>query len=416
MTTPLGIVKGRLEDDPLPRLLHQLFLAQATGLLKLSARGSESIVYLRSGYPVAVTLPGSAELLGKVLYEMKFIDEANYRRTVARPLPQGRRYGQIVLEEKLITDEQLRLGLKAQVRRKLHRLFFVSDGEFLFEEQNHSEGMEKQTSLQINPARAIYQGVRSAWNVERLRGALFLIRDRAIRTILDGEDALVPYGLGAEDGKIGKLLQVGHWRLPDLIEAAGLPSQVVYALVYALYITDALETRVASEVNCLTKQTVAPALLPSQDPASNSPEAERSDQPTEKTLLPPTAEEVRQQLEARAKVIESENLFEVLGLDPSASKSQVKSAYFEAAKRFHPDRLISMGLASIRPEVEKIFHRVSEAYGTLHDDRRREEYKRTLSGTTEPVVADSLEEALQMQQGERRKEDTRGLFDRFRKR
>ena len=39
----------------------------------------------------------------------------------------------------------------------------------------------------------------------------------------------------------------------------------------------------------------------------------------------------------------TENAFEILGLLPSASHSQIKIAYRRAISRFHPDRLISRG-------------------------------------------------------------------------
>ena len=92
----------------------------------------------------------------------------------------------------------------------------------------------------------------------------------------------------------------------------------------------------------------------------------------------PDVDSVRKQLLAKASVVETQNLFEVLEIPQTAERDEVKQAYFVAAKRYHPDRLVSMGLEALRPDVEKIFRRVSEAYGTLFDDARRAEYKTTL--------------------------------------
>ena len=44
----------------------------------------------------------------------------------------------------------------------------------------------------------------------------------------------------------------------------------------------------------------------------------------------------------------------MLGLPTTAGRDEVKQAYFDAAKRFHPDRLSSMGLETLRPEVEEV--------------------------------------------------------------
>jgi curved DNA-binding protein CbpA len=99
-------------------------------------------------------------------------------------------------------------------------------------------------------------------------------------------------------------------------------------------------------------------------------------------------EATRRQMESKAKVVEAENLFEVLGLPPTAGREDVKNAYFEAARRYHPDRLGSLGLDNMRPEVEKIFRRVSEAYGTLYDDTQREAYRQAMN---KPRTGDDAE-------------------------
>jgi curved DNA-binding protein CbpA len=428
------LVNGNLADDPLPTLLHQLFAQKATGVLHVQNRAGRHDIYLRGGYPVAVNLPGSAELLGKVLFEMGILDEATYKKTLAEPPPSGQRYGDMLIAKQLVTEDQMRLALKAQVRRKLHRLFFLNDGVYEFATGEHDQGLQKAESLRIHPARAIYHGVRSAWNAERLKGALFLLEGKAIKCTLDNE-GVARYGVGPDDGRVAELLRKGYWAIPDLVEAAGLPPQPVHALVYAFYISEALEIKSAAEVPRLRKRTDTP-LPPNATAASAEALREISGaykMPSQVTPLPqksmsqmgplpgptdasgaykmpsgafkfpspphsssqrvrvptppgvtgldqgaPDVDSVRKQLLAKAAVVESQNLFEVLEIPQTAERDEVKQAYFVAAKRYHPDRLISMGLEGLRGDVEKIFRRVSEAYGTLFDDARRGEYKATL--------------------------------------
>jgi len=439
-------VNGNLADDPLPTLLHQLFATKATGILHIQNRAGRHDIYLRGGYPVAVNLPGSAELLGKVLFEMGILDEATYKKTLAEPPPPGQRYGDMLLAKRLCTEDQMRLALKAQVRRKLHRLFFLNDGTFEFVAGEHDQGLQKSESLRIHPARAIYHGVRSAWNAERLKGALFLLDGKAIKCVLDNE-AVARYGVGPDDGRVAELLRKGYWTVGDLVDAAGLPPQPVHALVYALYITEGLDIKSAQEVPRLRKRIDSP-LPPNASAASAEALKEMSGahrMPSQVTPLPtrsasqmsvlpgppgptdvsgaykmpsgafkfpspphassqrvrvptppgvtgldqgaPDVDSVRKQLIAKAGVVETQNLFEVLEIPLTATKDEVKQAYFVAAKRYHPDRLVSMGLEALRPDVEKIFRRVSEAYGTLFDDARRNEYKTTLGKPHEDDAA-----------------------------
>jgi curved DNA-binding protein CbpA len=461
------LVTGNLADEPLPTLLHHAFVDKTTGILRLQNRAGRHDVYIRAGYPVAVTLPGSAELLGKVLFEMGILDEATYKKTLAEPPPPGQRYGDMLLAKGLATNDQMRLALKAQVRRKLHRLFFLNDGTYEMVPGEHDQGLQGQESLRVHPARAIYHGVRSAWNAERLKGALFLLENRAIKCVLDGE-GIARYGVGPDDGRVAELLRKGYWTLPDLVEASGLPAQPVHALVYALYITDGLDVKAANEVPRLRKRSDTPlppnvqaasaqavrelsgaykmpsgvSQLPVKEPSgaykmpsgasplptkdssgahkmpsgpykigSNPPRvgspphsSDRMRVPTPPGVTgldqgPPDVESVRKQLELKAKMVEQENLFQVLEIPTTATRDEVKNAYFVAAKRYHPDRLVSMGLEALRSDVEKIFRRVSEAYGTLYDDARREEYKQTL---TEPKAGDAEAhaKAMKMLEGE----------------
>jgi hypothetical protein len=503
----VSLSPGKLQDEPLPLVLHQLHQGGATGTLKLDTRVGKHEVFLREGYPVSVSLPGSAELLGKVLVEMGMLDEETHKRTLAEPPPKGKKYGEWLIEKKLVTADQMRLALKAQVRRKLHRLFFLNEGQFTFAPGEHQQGLEGHESLKVHPSRAIYQGVRSAWNAERLSGALFLLDGRAIKLTLD-PDAVARYGVGQEDGRIAELLRKGYWTVPDLVEATGLPLQPVHALVYALYVTEALDIKKADEVPRLrrrdnsvasplpstpssgslprstpsqvaaaasatgsfarqlptnpgtnpnltparTEQSVArklsessgarampgpnplitpadprkvptpprgtdasavAALTPSKTPSGTHPAMSAS-------LNDPSA--MRREIETKAKVVEQQNLFEVLGLTQAATRDQVKNAYFEAAKRYHPDRLTSLGLEVLRPETEKIFRRVSEAYSTLLDDARRENYKKTMGqpGNGESPEAHAkamkiLEAEMAFRRGEilMRKNDVNGAIAEF---
>lgn len=61
----------------------------------------------------------------------------------------------------------------------------------------------------------------------------------------------------------------------------------------------------------------------------------------------------------------------VLGIRPGATADQVKLAYFEASRVFHPDRYYGKNLGSYRSRLERIFQRLSEAHETLTEALRR---------------------------------------------
>lgn len=66
-------------------------------------------------------------------------------------------------------------------------------------------------------------------------------------------------------------------------------------------------------------------------------------------------------------------LYEVLGVQPTASAAEIESAYQRLVTRWHPDRHQSHGEWS-DPWPGRIFRAVGSAYGVLKDAKKREQY------------------------------------------
>src|SRR5229473_1444251 len=62
--------------------------------------------------------------------------------------------------------------------------------------------------------------------------------------------------------------------------------------------------------------------------------------------------------------------YEILGVKKTATEEEIKKAYRNLAKKYHPDR--NKG----NKEAENKFKEISEAYAVLSDKEKREQYDR----------------------------------------
>jgi curved DNA-binding protein CbpA len=70
--------------------------------------------------------------------------------------------------------------------------------------------------------------------------------------------------------------------------------------------------------------------------------------------------------------LSSPNHYEILGVPVGASTEEVKAAFREASKKFHPDRYFGKQLGSYKARLERIFRRLVEAHDVLTDPARRQ--------------------------------------------
>jgi curved DNA-binding protein CbpA len=100
--------------------------------------------------------------------------------------------------------------------------------------------------------------------------------------------------------------------------------------------------------------------------------------------IPNDAEGLAAQIDRHHAMLGKANRFEILGLTPAASRNDVKTAFLNQAKIFHPDRL-PPALAQLAPKITAVFEAVREAYETLYDDVRRAEYVQQLAKAAAPA-------------------------------
>ncbi len=88
---------------------------------------------------------------------------------------------------------------------------------------------------------------------------------------------------------------------------------------------------------------------------------------------------VAQEINALAVAFAQQTHFEILGVDRKATTAQIKSAYLQLAKKFHPDTA-DPNSTDERVAKEQLFSRINDANRVLGDSAARQAYEAELDG------------------------------------
>jgi curved DNA-binding protein CbpA len=77
------------------------------------------------------------------------------------------------------------------------------------------------------------------------------------------------------------------------------------------------------------------------------------------------------QLEARCAAADP---FSIIGVRRGAAPAEVKKAYYELTRRFHPDRFFGKNIGSFKTRIDKIFRRLTEAQELLCNPAKLQAY------------------------------------------
>ncbi len=89
----------------------------------------------------------------------------------------------------------------------------------------------------------------------------------------------------------------------------------------------------------------------------------------------------RKQVDELFARLEGANHYEVLGVPRSASKDQIREAYYKVGPRFHPDRHFRKKLGPYKARIEAVFAAYTKAHDTLRFEAKRTAYNATLGAT-----------------------------------
>src|SRR5450755_2246622 len=410
MTEAAPTAQGSLEATPLGHLLVYGLDRLLTGTLVLEEpTGKKHAIYFDGGGPAKAKVQDPILFLGRVLVEQKAISDDVYERTLAIATERRLLHGQVLLNEGAVDERTLREGLREQLSRQVLWMFSLPPST-LYGYYDHLNFLERWggVGVRVKPLALIWRGVKAYAHAGHLAEVLLRFGDQPIMLHVDAP--IRRFRFEPREQAIIDVLRAKPQPLNELV-ARGLADEAyVRRLIYALIIMRQLESGVpgvepigVDEAPSSSRMQVASVQPPPSMPARRSPSGSNpaarpasgsnpatrsvsgstpaarsasSDPPPHSPPQRPveSPEQVAFKAEIRERAARGgENYYDILGVTPDAIASVIQAAFFQLAKRWHPDRL-GPDLAEVKDLATRVFARMSEAHQILSDPTRRKEY------------------------------------------
>lgn len=237
-------LQGSLASFKLTDLLTLLSMSRKSGTLTISSDGRASAVVFMNGSVVYAGSNQEKLRLSAILLRKKKITHEQFDEIDALMRNAGGRFGQIAVQQAVMTEDQLRDWLKVQVSEVLYDAFVWTSGTFSFSEEVNLP--DYAVTISVDLPNLIMEGAR---RIEQWEQCLELLPDSSIvfRVVSTPKDDRIT--LSADEWKILFLIN-GQRTLADLVREADDDPLIVYRSVYGLEANKLIErTRTAATPN-----------------------------------------------------------------------------------------------------------------------------------------------------------------------
>ncbi|MHB8173664.1 MAG: DUF4388 domain-containing protein [Nitrospirota bacterium] len=130
----ISILSGDIKHFRLPEVLQMVAFQRLTGKLMLINDEMSVEIYLRDGHVAFASgeKRGFREQLGNILFRMGRVKEEALNAALDRCAREGKRLGQVLAEEGLVTPDDIKSALYKQTERSTYRAMAWGEGLFYF--------------------------------------------------------------------------------------------------------------------------------------------------------------------------------------------------------------------------------------------------------------------------------------------
>lgn len=321
--------------------LRNIYFEKKKGQLSFQHKGIQKYLFFMNGDLIYAQTNQPQELLGEVLFKLGKLSEKDHDR-IDEYIEPKKNLGESLIENNLISREDLKDGLIYQMREITLNIFSVFEGMFKF--QAKDKFSEDAFDAKISIPVLIEDGIR------RMKFDTHLKSFLGQELIYPGEKRFY-FRLTEEEKEIFELIEE-KTAAEDLLNNFHFNEERFWKSLYLFYCLCLIDVSEESQT--------------------------KKNKESEKTIEQREFQKQINDVLVFGQKISVLNYYQILQVSSDSSASEVKQAYFKLARKYHPD-LFSRNLSTeIKNKIDDIFDKITKSYHTLSDDNKKQEYNKKL--------------------------------------
>lgn len=347
---------GTLDQMPFPYLLCRIYRDRLSCRLTCTLGGMSKTIYFDQGVVVFARSNQKDDRLGETLMRLGRLSKEDFDKASELMRTHNLRFGNALIKMGKIGQEDLKPILTEQVREIVYSLFEWGEGSY---EVRREEPRKRSVNISLSCADIVFEGLRRMTNIDLIKNWL---GDFSWKLSITSDPMLLyqSFNLTPKEGFIVSRIE-SEMSVDEILSLGGLPEDETLKTVCGLLAVGILKWVDKNSINASYSEPIASVI------------GARTQQPSFDIQ---SAAAFCYEVENMLSTIKHANHYAVLNLPRNANPEQIRVAYTQLARKFHPDRHAQLAEynLSLRADLEKIFMRVMEAYNVLSDPRKRKEY------------------------------------------